>query len=98
MLRLRTTLTALTLCALGSGAWAQGGVFVTGHDPDYHAVGSVGAQHIIQAALNYVTNNNVSSILLVTDTFSPGGDNIDSRLGMTAAGFTFAVADDGTAG
>lgn len=56
-------------------AAAQGGVFVTGHDPDYHGVSSIGAQHIIQDALAFTTNrpaNQIGSILLITDTRNPG--------------------------
>jgi hypothetical protein len=90
----------------------SGGIFVTGHDPDYHAsVGGnkVGAQHIIQSAIAYVTNtnttvnnnNNVSKslrILLVTDLRNSTGLGYnDPRLGMEAAGFSkFDVADYGS--
>jgi len=85
----------------GSRAWASGGIFVTGHDPDFHAyVGGneIGAQHIIQEALNFVTDGHVGPVLLVTDLHNPGGGYSDPRLGLTAAGVTFAVADDGSAG
>jgi hypothetical protein len=78
-----------------------GGLFVTGHDPDFHAFqggNTTGAQHIIQQSLDFVTNNHVGSILLVTDLVNPGGGYSDPRLGMTAAGFTFDVADNGAAG
>ena len=84
-------------------AWA-GGVFVTGHDPDFHAYypdNDLGAQHIIQDGLNYVTGGNLSKgILLVTDLSNPGGGYSDPRLGLTAAGDTYTVADygSGTAG
>jgi hypothetical protein len=85
--------------ALPAGAMA-GGVFVTGHDPDYHAVvggNPTGAQHIIQQAINYVTFGNPSPrVLLVTDLRNPGGDESDSRLGLTAAGYTYDVADYGS--
>jgi hypothetical protein len=74
----------------------MGGIFVTGHDPDYHAnVGSnaLGARNIIQRAVAYVTFNKPSPrLLLVTDLRNPLGDQSDSRLGMTAAGFTCDIA------
>lgn len=107
MVSLRTLVAATTtalLCAAQWAASAQGGVFVTGHDPDFHGYqggNTLGAQHVIQDALAYVTNRpstNVGNILLVTDLTDPGGGYSDPRLGLAAAGYTFTVADDGTAG
>jgi hypothetical protein len=95
-----SSLVVTLLCASSSEA-SVGGLFVTGHDPDFHAYiggNTTGAQHIIQQALNFVTGNAVGNILLVTDLNDPGGGYSDPRLGMTAAGFTYDVADDGTAG
>jgi hypothetical protein len=93
-------LLAAVVCGLGVPARA-GGIFVTGHDPDFHAfvgANTVGAQHIIQRALVFATNDNIGNILLVTDLHNPGSGYSDPRLGMTAAGITYDVADDGTAG
>lgn len=77
-----------------------GGVFITGHDPDYHAAGDgnrPGAQHLIQRAIAYVTFENPNPrLLLVSDGRNPGGDQIDSRRGMEAARFAFDVADYGS--
>jgi hypothetical protein len=78
-----------------------GGIFVTGHDPDFHAFqggNTTGAEHIITRALAFATNNHVGSILLVTDLNNPGSGYSDPRLGLTAAGLTFDVADNGSAG
>ena len=90
------------VCVSGSvSASAQGGIFVTGHDPDFHAVlggNTLGAKHIIQDALQFTTHNNVGSILLVTDLHNPGSGYSDPRLGLTAAGYTYDVADNGAAG
>ncbi len=85
------------------GAAGGGRVFLTGHDPDYHAVdggNTAGARHMIQQAVAYVTGRKSNpKMLLVTDTRNPGSAYIDSRQGMRASGFTtFDVADDGTAG
>ena len=83
-----------------SPLWA-GGIFVTGHDSDFHGYqggNTAGAQHIIQQGLAFATNNNVSNVLLVTDLTNPGVGYSDPRLGLTAAGITYSVADDGTAG
>ena len=86
------------------GAAGGGRVFLTGHDPDFHAVeaggNTTGARHMIQQAVSYVTGRKTNpTMLLVTDTRDPGGNHIDSRQGMRVSGFTtFDVADDGTAG
>lgn len=89
------------LCFAATCLAAPGGIFLTGHDPDYHAfVGgnTPGAQHILQQAVNYVTFGAGGKMLLVTDARNPGGDNSDPRNGLTAAGFTYDLADDGSAG
>ena len=101
-------MTALLLLAMSvfaavpSHAATPGGIFLTGHDPDFHSVGgnTTGAQHIIQKAVSFVTSGIASPrLLLVTDVHSPGAGYIDPRLGMNAAGFSgYDVADDGTGG
>ncbi|MCA1656209.1 MAG: Ig-like domain-containing protein, partial [Actinobacteria bacterium] len=80
-----------------------GRVFVTGHDPDFHATAGnqAGAQHIIQAGVRFVTFGVAQPrLLLVTDLRDPGSQYRDPRAGMTAAGYTYDVADygSGTAG
>ena len=94
--------------ALLPGSALARGVFVTGHDSDYHAYlgpSPDGAQHIIQTAIGFTTDGRAAPrILLVTDVRDPGGgpgDNSDPRNGLIASGFTtFDVADygSGTAG
>jgi len=88
--------------AVPSRAATPGGIFLTGHDPDFHSVGgnTTGAQHIIQRAVSFVTSGIASPrLLLVTDVHSPGAGYIDPRLGMNAAGFSgYDVADDGSGG
>ncbi len=80
-------------------------MFLTGHDPDYHAFAgsnTLGAQTIIQSAINYASGGTLNSILLITDLRNPNGDQSDPRSGMNAAGYTgmYDVADygSGTAG
>lgn len=89
------------------GAYAEGGLFVTGHDPDYHAAqccNQAGAQHIILKVLDYTTDgianngNAFGNILLITDRHNPGGDQSDPVIGMNATGLGYDTADDGTAG
>ena len=80
----------------------RGGIYITGHDPDYHGylgLNKTGAQDILQRAVGWVTFGKTSpKMLLVTDLNNPGGDQSDPRLGLTAAGFTYDVADDGSSG
>lgn len=95
-----------TLCLNGVGLAEErsnfDGVFVTGHDPDYHskpgALNTTGARHILQKAISYVTFEKENpEILLVTGVRNPGGAQYDSRAGMKDAGFTqFDVADHGS--
>lgn len=77
-----------------------GGIFVTGHDPDYHAAlggNPTGAQNIIKRAIDYVTFGKADPrILLVTDLRNPGGDESDPRVGMATVGLTYTVADYGS--
>ena len=97
----------LPVVTLGTAS-AQGGLFITGHDPDFHAYqggNTTGAINIIKDALDYVTdgipvnNNAYGTVLLITHRYasSPGGHS-DPALGMTAAGIAYDMADDGTAG
>src|SRR5258706_5728316 len=88
---------ALGLCAPASSL--AGSVFVTGHDPDYHSIEGnvtnlVGAQHIIQRALEFTRNGNTAPILFIqTDTSNlalPLNDHLDSEDGLIASGFTAA--------
>jgi len=44
---------ALTFAA---GAAAAGEIYITGHDPDFHAQGQVSGQNQLNVALNFVTN------------------------------------------
>lgn len=48
------------MLALGSPAMA-GPVFLTGHDPDFHASSSQGAKNLLTAGLNFVTGNTTFS-------------------------------------
>jgi hypothetical protein len=76
-----------------------GGVFVTCHDPDFHAVKGVnlaGAQNLIKRAVSYVTFGKLNpKVLLVTGQIpaSDVGSHSDPRLAIPASGFsTYDVA------
>lgn len=76
-----------------------GGVFVTGHDPDFHAVSgnTTGARNIIKRAVEYVTYNKENpNLLLVTDVRPKGGGFIDSRRGISTVYSDYDVADYGS--
>ena len=51
--------TALTLTA---GASQAGAVYLTGHDPDFHAQGQPGAQNQLNVALNFVTGGTYNDV------------------------------------
>ncbi len=98
---IRSSASFAGLCLSAACLAGPGGIFLTGHDPDYHAfVGgnTTGAQHILQDAVNYVTNGAGGNMLLVSDARNPGGDQSDPRNGLTAAGFSYDLADDGSGG
>ena len=106
--KLSTAFLVGSLLAFGGGTvQADGGLFVTGHDPDYHSfVGgnTAGARNIIVKALDFTTDgianngNAFGNILLLTSRTNPGGDESDPVFGLTAAGVTFDIADAGVAG
>ena len=90
---LGTLLWALMFCASGARA---GSIFLTGHDPDFHAVAgnTLGAQHINQAAVSFimdpafnpfVAGGDQHVLFVECDTCSVPGGHIDGALGMAAS-------------
>ena len=85
---------------LGSGNVWAGSIFLTGHDPDFHAQSGpgenpTGAQRINQIAINFITDSAfnpftsaASKILFVESTGSIPGGHLQGALGMNASGFT----------
>lgn len=84
-------------------SWA-GPIFLTGHDPDFHAQDSLGARHLLTAGLNFVTggtfNGGVKKFLWVEGLFPsdfpsglPGGHRIGEK-GLEAIGLTPGVNFD----
>src|SRR5438270_5379345 len=71
--------------------WA-GTIFVSGHDSDFHAQAgnTVGAQNIINTALNYTRDGNAKPILVIqTDLSNLGlGDHLNSVQGLIDSGYT----------
>ena len=70
-----------------------GSIFVTGHDPDFHAFlggNATGAQNIIDDGLAFTRNGNTAPILLLESNLSNEllGDHTDSAQGLIASGYT----------
>jgi hypothetical protein len=78
--------------------WA-GSIFLTGHDPDYHAYAgfnnSLGAQHIDQAAISFILDSasnpfaasGIHEFLFVEGGVAPPNGHVDGESGLIAAGF-----------
>ena len=87
-------LVALLVGFFGAASSAQAGaIFVSGHDADFHALvggNSLGAQNIINRALDFVRDGNTAPILyLQSNTLNIGlGDHVDSEQGLIASGYT----------
>lgn len=79
-----------------------GSIFLTGHDPDFHALvggNASGAQHINQAAIGFVMDpvfnpfvaGGVNKFLFVESSISPPGGHVVGKLGIIASGYTEGV-------
>jgi hypothetical protein len=108
---MRTLLRLLVLGCIAAltalPAWS-GSIFLTGHDPDFHATlgNTAGAQHINQRAIAFVTDpvfnpyaSTLHKFLFVEDqTIGVPGGHLDGLPGITASGYTlgtdFDVAGD----
>ncbi len=100
MKRLLTVLSLASLVILPAlRAAADGSVFISGHDPDFHAAlggNAAGAQHIIQQSLAFARNGASAKFLVIqsnTDNVALG-DHTDSLGGLAASGFTNGVDFD----
>ena len=91
-------------CAAGalaiSGAASAGPVFLTGHDPDFHAQDSVYAQNLLRAGLNFVTGGTfddgaATKFLWVESRISPtpGGHRV-GEVGLNTIGLTLGTNYD----
>lgn len=97
----RWILATVVALALVSGRAEAGPVFLTGHDPDFHAQFSAGALNFLSVSLNYVMggtlNDNVHRLLWVESFQAPfsghvTGANSLPLLGLTA-GIDYDVVD-----
>ena len=101
---MRRSHVALTCAVLGtlfasSSTAKAGSVFLTGHDPDFHASlggNSLGAQHINQTAIGFITDAKfntfaaagVKKFLFVESKITVPSGHTDGENGIVASGFT----------
>ncbi len=76
-----------------------GPVFLTGHDPDFHAQGSLGAQNLLKSGLNFVTGGTYNGagsekFLWVESRISPPGGHLIGENGLGDIGLTLGVDYD----
>lgn len=76
-----------------------GSVFLTGHDPDFHALlggNAIGAQNINTTAISFVTDpmfnpysaGGATKFLYVQSSIAPPGGHTDGKQGIIASGYT----------
>ena len=88
----------MTLCLAPAFAWA-GPVFLTGHDPDFHAQESVGAKNLLREGLNFVTGGTfddgaATKFLWVESRISPPAGHLIGELGLNSIGLTLGTNYD----
>jgi hypothetical protein len=88
----------MTLVFAPAIGWA-GPVFITGHDPDFHAQDSTGAQNLLREGLNFVTGGTfddgpATKFLWVESRIAPPGGHRTGELGLNAIGLTLGVNYD----
>lgn len=90
--------TTMSVCVLASNRAEAGPIFLTGHDPDFHAQDSSGARNLLRAGLNYVTggtyNDNVHKFLWVESRLPLTSGYRFGELGLNALGLVLGVNYD----
>jgi hypothetical protein len=74
-----------------------GPIFLTGHDPDFHAQGSVGAQNLLTAGLQFATGNTYNTgtkFLWVESFLVPTSGHLRGEDGLNAIGLTLGTHYD----
>ncbi len=97
MLRRILSAAACAAAMMTATAVSAGPVFLTGHDPDYHAQGQGSGQRELQLALSYVTggtyNDNATKFLWV-ESFTPAyGGHLVGYNGLSYVGVTSVNVD-----
>ncbi len=96
------TAAVASLLAVASTSVQAGPVFLTGHDPDFHAQISTGAQNLLNIALKFVTNgtykDGTHKFLWVESTVAPPSGHLVGENGLLAIGLTAGVNFDTATG
>ncbi len=98
-------LAAVSLFAALASQASAGSVFLTGHDPDFHALlggNSAGAARINNVAINYIMDpafntfvaGGATKFLFVESRISPPGGHVNGVNGIIASGYTPGVNFD----
>ncbi len=84
--------------ALSAGLAQAGPVFLTGHDPDFHAQDSAGAKNLLSTGLDFATggtyNNGTDKFLWVESFLSPTSGHRVGEQGLTSIGLTLGTNFD----
>ena len=88
----------MTLFLAPAFAWA-GPIFLTGHDPDFHAQDSAGAKNLLRQGLNFVTGGTfddgpATKFLWVESRISPPAGYRVGELGLNSIGLTLGTNYD----
>jgi hypothetical protein len=98
-------LVVLALAEIPASADTVGSIFLTGHDPDFHALeggNTVGAADITKTAISFVTDKafnpfaagGIDKFLYVTSDIAPPGGHVDGTNGIIASGYTLGTNFD----
>ena len=87
---------AIAMSMTAPMALSQGPVFLTGHDPDFHAQGSAGARNLLNAGLGFVTNGTYNQddgnkFLWVESRINPPGGHLIGENGLIAIGLSLGT-------
>ena len=90
------TITALVLSIAPLSSALAGPIFLTGHDPDFHAQSSAGARNLLNAGLDFVTGgtfdlNDGNKFLWVESRISTPGGHLIGENGLIAIGLTLGT-------
>ena len=88
------TITALVLSVASLSL--AGPIFLTGHDPDFHAQLSAGARNLLNAGLDFVTGGTFdlddgNKFLWVESRISPPGGHLIGENGLVAVGLALGT-------
>lgn len=96
---LRATVVASAIALFASFSASAGPIFLTGHDPDFHAQDSAGAQNLLRTGLNFATGgsatlNDGNKFLWVESRIGvPVGHRV-GEAGLTAIGLSLGIHYD----